>query len=175
MPRASMTSSVRMCSAIDQPMIRLDQASMTAAAYSFPSAVGCFGNIRQPQPVRPGDGELPVDQVGRGRLGRLAAAVSAPVEALQAGLAHQPGDPLVVDRQAQPEREFGVHPRPPVRAARVGMDLFDVLEQQRILLFPRRGRPAGPGVIAGPGYLQHSAAHRDVDPVVGEFSDQPEY
>ena len=43
-----------------------------------------------------------------------AAAATAPVEALDTGLAHQPGDPLVVHRQAQPEGELGVHSRPAV-------------------------------------------------------------
>jgi hypothetical protein len=90
---------------------------------------GMLGNVGQPQPVWPGDGELPVDQVFRGGRRRLAAAVSAPVEALQAGLAHEPGDPLVVHRQAQTERQLGVHPRPPVGATRVSMDLLNMLEQ----------------------------------------------
>lgn len=42
MPRASVTSSVRMWSAIDQPMIRRESASSTAAQYTLPSSVGCF-------------------------------------------------------------------------------------------------------------------------------------
>jgi hypothetical protein len=53
----------------------------------------------------------------RGRVAHGASASSATVEALDAGLAHQPGDPFVVDRDPQAEGEFGVHPRPPVRAA----------------------------------------------------------
>src|SRR3954447_18473630 len=40
MPSASRTSSVWIWGAIDQPMIRRDQASITAAEYSLPSAPG---------------------------------------------------------------------------------------------------------------------------------------
>ena len=77
---------------------------MTAAQYSLALRGRVLGDVGDPQPVRGVDGELPVDQVELGCGGRVAdgaAAASAPVEALDAGLAHQPGDPLAVDRQAQ--------------------------------------------------------------------------
>src|SRR6185312_10097737 len=41
MPSASITSSVRMLSPIDQPTTRRENTSMTAAQYTFPSRVGC--------------------------------------------------------------------------------------------------------------------------------------
>ena len=68
------------------------------------------------------------------RVAHGAAVASAPVEALDPGLAHQPGDPLVVDRQPEPEGQLGVHPRRAVGAARLGVDVVDVFEQQLVLL-----------------------------------------
>ena len=59
----------------------------------------------------------------RVRVADGAAAASAPVQALDPGLAHQPGDPLEVDRQPQPERQLGVHPRRTVGAARLLVDV----------------------------------------------------
>lgn len=41
---------------------------------------------------------------------------------LDAGLAHQPSHPLAVDRQVQSERQLGMHPRPAVGAAGLGMN-----------------------------------------------------
>ncbi|OJY38733.1 MAG: hypothetical protein BGP03_13315 [Pseudonocardia sp. 73-21] len=41
MPNASTTSAVRMLLSIDHPTIRREQASRTAAQYTFPSNVGC--------------------------------------------------------------------------------------------------------------------------------------
>jgi len=62
-----------------------------------------FGDIGNPQPVRFVEGEVAVDQVRAGlgvgvAVADGAAVTSASVEALDAGLAHQPGDPLEVDR-----------------------------------------------------------------------------
>jgi hypothetical protein len=53
------------------------------------------------------------------------------------------------------------------------VDLFDVFEQQFVLLVPRRRRPVSPYVISGSGNAQQPAGHRDVESVIGEFSDQP--
>jgi hypothetical protein len=66
-----------------------------------------------PQLVRPVGGEIPVDQVAAGlgvRVADGAATASAPGQALDAGGAHQPGDPLEVHRQPEPEGELGVDP-----------------------------------------------------------------
>jgi hypothetical protein len=131
-----------------------------------------FGDVGQPQAVRCGDGELPVDQVVLGRRAGRAAVVSAPVEALQAGVAHQPADSFVVDRQTETEGEFGVHPRPPVGPAGVLVDGDDLFRQQRVLLLPGRCGSAPPVVVARPGHAQNSTGHRDIQTVVGEFSDQ---
>jgi hypothetical protein len=75
--------------AMDQPTMSREKASITAAQYTVPSAVGCLG----------------------GWVADRAAAASAPVEALDAGGAHQPGDSLEVHHQPEPQRQLGVDPR----------------------------------------------------------------
>ena len=40
---------------------------------------------------------------------------------------------------------------------------------------PTSGITVAPLVVARSGHLEHPAGHRDVDAVVGEFTDQPEY
>ena len=61
-----------------------------------------------------------------------------------------------------------------VTATRVCMDLLDLLEEQFVVLVPRRQRAILPFVIAGTGHAEQPAGHRDIDIVVGEFMDQPE-
>ena len=54
------------------------------------------------------------------------------------------------------------------------MNLFDLFEQQFVILFPHGCRAVLPFVVARPGHAEQPAGHRDVDTVVGEFMDQPE-
>ncbi len=79
---------------------------------------------------------------------------------------------------AQPEsqREFGVHPRRAVGAAGLLVDLLDVFEQQLVLLV-RAAIPAGAASRSSPigDTLKHPAGHRDIESVVGEFTDQREH
>jgi hypothetical protein len=75
-----------------------------------------LGDVGQPEPVELGDRELAVHQVFLGRRVDQVLPALAPVDALQAGLAHEPGDPLAVHRLAQAQHQLGVHPRPPVSA-----------------------------------------------------------
>jgi hypothetical protein len=98
-----------------------------------------LGDVGDPQAVRTVDPELAVDQVGRrlpGRVTHRATPTSAPVETLDAGLTHQPGHPLAVDRPPQPEGQLGVHARPAVGLARFGMNGPDVFDEQCIFLLP---------------------------------------
>jgi hypothetical protein len=116
-----------------------------------------LGDVGEPQPVRGGGGELAVDQVtGRLRVwvAHRAAAASSHVQATDAGLAHEPGHPLLVHDQAEPESQFSVHPRGPVRFSRLLVNFGDAFEQQFVLVLPRRGRPVTPFVVPGPGYTQ---------------------
>jgi hypothetical protein len=111
------------------------------------------------------------------RVADRAATLSAPVEALDAGLAHQSGDALEVDRQAEPEGELGVYPRRAVRPAGLGVNLFDVFEQQFVLLGSGGFRAGAPCVVARSRHVQYLAGHRDIHiqvGVVGEFTDQRE-
>jgi hypothetical protein len=55
--------------------------------------------------------------------------LSAAVDALQALLTHQPGDPLAPDVNVQPEPQLGVHAWGAVGAAAAGMDLADLSAQ----------------------------------------------
>jgi hypothetical protein len=80
----------------------------------------------------------------------------------------------VVDHQAEPEGELGVHPRPAVGAARLGMDAFNVLQQQLVLLGTRRTHPRTPFVEALAAHAKDPAGHRNGEAVVGEFTDQRE-
>ena len=90
-----------------------------------------FGDVCEPQPVRAVDGELAVDQVVGGLVGGIAdraPAAAASVEALDAGLAHEPGDSFVVDVHAHAENEFRVHAGPPVGATGFDVNSLDVFE-----------------------------------------------
>ena len=110
--------------------------------------------------------------VTHSRFGSVAA--SAHVQAADAGLAHEPGHPLLVHDQAQAQRELGVHPRRAVAATRIGVDLLDVFEEQFVVLVSGRGRTVVPFIESRPGNVEQPAGHHDIDTVVGEFSDQPE-
>jgi hypothetical protein len=136
-----------------------------------------LGDIDDPQPVRGIDPELPVDQVRTGlrfRVAHRAAVASTPVEALDARLAHQPGNPLEVHRQTQSEHEFGVYPRRAVGPARLLVNPSNLLEQQFVLMTSRRVQSRSPLVIARPRHIQYPASHRDIEVVGGEFMDQRE-
>lgn len=98
----------------------------------------------------------------------------APVDALQPGLAHQPGDPLAVHVLAQAQHHLGVHPRPAVGTPRFLVNCGDQLHQLLIAHLPRRRRTAVPLVITGRGHIQHPAGHRDENTVTGKLADQPE-
>ena len=67
-----------------------------------------------------------------------------------------------------------MHPRPPIGAARLGMNTFDVFEQQLILLHPGGLHPGAPFVESLAAHAQYPTGHRDVETVVGEFTDQRE-
>src|SRR5438552_1159945 len=133
---------------------------------------GVPGDVGQPQHVRRVGGELPLDQVFlSGGVHRVLPAL-APVDALDAVLAHEPPGPLAVHRQAEPEPQLGGHPRRPVAAPRFLVDFLYHLDQLPVLRFPRRFRARCPVVVSRPRRFQHPAGHRDRDTVRGEFMDQ---
>ncbi|GGP14323.1 hypothetical protein GCM10012278_69660 [Nonomuraea glycinis] len=70
-----------------------------------------LGDIADPQPVRRVHREGPADQILLGGGVDEVAAALAPVDALDASLAHESFDALAVDLQVQAERQLRVDPR----------------------------------------------------------------
>src|SRR5687767_10865831 len=120
-----------------------------------------LGDVGQPEPIGRLDVEAALHQVLFGGLVDQVAAALAPVDALHAGRAHEPFDALAVDLLAQPEGEFGMHPRRAVAAARVGVYLSDYFSEFFVAEFTRRLGPAEPVVISRCRHLEYSAGHRD--------------
>jgi hypothetical protein len=141
-----------------------------------------LGDIGDPESVRCLGGEVAVDQVREGLRGGVAdraAAASSPVESLQAGLAHEPGDPLEIYQHSVLVAEFGVHSGRAVGAPAISFlsHGVNVFEDQFVLLGAEGGWAAEPVVVARSGHAQDPAGHRDIDlnvRVVGEFTDQRE-
>src|SRR5882757_584495 len=55
------------------------------------------------------------------------------------------------------------------------VNLADLFEQQLVLLDTWRIETTEPVVVAGSRHIEHPAGHRDINVVVGEFTDQREY
>jgi hypothetical protein len=126
-----------------------------------PALVGALlGDVGHPQPVRPWRQEVPFDQVRRRCGGRVAACGAVPpaaVDALQAVVAHQPGDPFAADMDVQAQPELGMHAWRAIGAPAAGMDLADLFAEIGVLQRPLRRWPGGPGVVAGACHTQHAA------------------
>jgi hypothetical protein len=74
---------------------------------------GMLGDVHHPQPVRFGRVEGPVHQVIGGRGGRVPASAAPPaaaMDALDAGLAHQPFHSFAAAADALAQAQLGVHP-----------------------------------------------------------------
>ena len=80
---------------------------------------GMFGDIHHPEAVRLGGVELAADQIiaGFGAVTFGAAVFATAVDALHAGLAHQPLDAFARAERVQPEAKFGVDSGRSVRTA----------------------------------------------------------
>lgn len=111
---------------------------------SFPGAQ--VGDIGDPQPVRCGGGELPLDQVrrGRGSCGLAARLAASPaVGALNAGQAHQSRHRLAVP-PVTTVVEFGGEPAGAVDASVLRPGLPGDLDALFVVAFPVSGMlPAG--------------------------------
>jgi hypothetical protein len=86
-----------------------------------------------------------------------ASVASRPVGDLDAGLAHQPGDPLDVHRHAVPEHELGVHPGRAVGATQFGMNPLDMFQERLVILMARGVEPRQRLLVFRPRHVQHSA------------------
>jgi hypothetical protein len=54
------------------------------------------------------------------------------------------------------------------------MNVLDVFERQLVLLYPGRPHPGDEFVVALAADAKNPAGHRDVEAVVGEFTDERE-
>ena len=80
--------------------------------------------------------EDPVDEIVAGFGGRVAAGAapaSTAVDALNAGLAHQPLDPLAGTADPFAETELGMHPRRPVGASAHPVDVDDGVREMGVV------------------------------------------
>jgi hypothetical protein len=141
-----------------------------------PTLAGALlGDVGHPQPVRSWWSDVALDQVGRWSGVRVAAgqtAQPAPVAALQASGAHQPGHAFAPHLRAQTQPQLGVHARGAIGPAAAGVDLADLLGERLVGHRPLRWRPARPGVIARACHTQHAGKTGDI--VVGFLLiDQP--
>ena len=94
------------------------------------------------------------------------------MDALQAVVAHQPGDPFAADMDVQAQPEFGMHAWRAIGAPAAGMDLADLVSERLVSRRPLRQRTARPGVLARACHTQH--AGKTGDTVVGFLLiDQP--
>jgi hypothetical protein len=137
---------------MDQPTTCRVNTSSTARQYTFPALdqVLVHGRLRSVPPL------VPV---------RNPALADQP---------HQPGHPFTADPDPHPEAQLGVHLRRAVGAARHRVHVDDGDGQVGVLEVTPGRWPGPPLVVPRPRQVQHPAGHRDVDPVRGELSDQPE-
>lgn len=120
--------------------------------------------VRDPQPVGSGGGEVAVHEVWRpqrrgirgGRSPRPAAAFGA----LDAVLAHQPPDAVAAHGLPGPEQRFP-HAPVPVRVVVGGVNLLDQREQALILNDPLRALAGGALVVRGRRHAQGLADRLD--------------
>jgi hypothetical protein len=119
------------------------------------------GNVGHPEAIGAGRVKLPLDEIRRGRRGRVAACGDerpAPAHALQAGGAHQAGDPLAAELGPL-GGEFRVHARRTVGPTRLPMDRLDLRCELHIGAGAGRQGALAPRVVPAGGDFQH-AAHR---------------
>ena len=131
-----------------------------------PALAGALlGDVSNPQPVRPGRHEVALHQVRCWRGVRVAtrgAAAPAAMHALQAVLAHQPGDALAADVDVQAQTQLGVDTRCAIGPTAARVNGADLLGEVGVVQGPPRRRPSGPGVVAGACHTQHAAQSGDL-------------
>jgi hypothetical protein len=116
------------------------------------------GDVRDPQPIGPGGGELPIDEI-RCRLRRLVPdrrSKLPPADALQLRGPHQAGDALATDVNPL-SGQLGMDPRRAVRPSRLAVDPCNQGAQFHIGPGAWRQRSLAPRVIAAGGDAQRAA------------------
>jgi hypothetical protein len=124
---------------------------------------GDLGEVRRPQPILGRGREVATDEVGRrAHPGHADRGLAAPADeqARQARLAHQPRDPLAAGAHAA-RSQLGVHPRPPVAAVALVVDLADPRQQLAIAPLALADAAARPRVEAGARDAEHAAQQGD--------------
>lgn len=101
-------------------------------------------------------------------------AVSVPADPGTTSHPQQPRDAFATDPDPERHLQLGVDPRGPIGAAGHGVDVDDSVRQVGIGGVAVRQRSSPPLIEPRSGHSQHPAGHRDINPVVGEFLDQPE-
>jgi hypothetical protein len=99
---------------------------------------------------------------GGGRVAAGGAVLPASVDALEAMLAHQAGDPVAADMDVQPEPQLSLDARRAVGSAAAGVDLADLFAEIGIGQGPLGRWPGGPGVIASACHTQHATQSGDL-------------
>jgi hypothetical protein len=126
-----------------------------------------LGDVADPEPIRAGHLEAAVHQVVAGDGGRVAlgAALGSPasIHTLQAGLAHEPLDPLAGNPDTSAEAQLGVHPRTAIGAPGLAVDLGDRAAQLDVLPGPMRRieLTGAPLIKTGGRHLHRTAGRRD--------------
>lgn len=132
-------------------------------------------DVTEPEPVQLGWAELSLHQILVRRCVRFPTAPFAAVgDVGEAVEAHEAGDSLPADMNAEPEPQLGLDPRRTVGASRVAVNLSDRRRQRLVRVHARRRRSAPPVVEAGGRDVQEPAGHRDGNTLRGELLDQPE-
>jgi len=123
------------------------------------------GDVGEPEPVRPLGDELALDQVGSGRRLRVgdgrARLLAAPGDALDAEVAHQPGDPLAPDADLVVLTQLVGDPDRAVGLVRAVIDRDDQLLQLLIAQVPQTPSAPPPGVEALPRHIENLAEPGD--------------
>src|SRR5262249_38878482 len=121
------------------------------------------------------DGEAAREDIGGDRLGvrRLRRGAKARSGVRQdAGLSHQPGDPMLPTGEAE-RAQFHPDPRTAIALPDLALDVANLLRQDAIGTDPIAERPRTPCVVAGPRHLQHPT-HRPHVPDAGMRLDEGE-
>jgi hypothetical protein len=126
-------------------------------------AGGVFGDVHHPQAVRSSGVELAADEIiaRLAAVATCAAASSRTVDPRDAGLAHQPLDPLARTAGAQRQAELVVHPRAAIGPSGHAVDLGDGVGEDGVVPVAVTARLGPPCLEPGSRHLHHSAAHPD--------------
>ena len=132
-----------------------------------------LGHVHDPQPVRLGRVEVALHQVFGRRGLRItpgAASVVATVDALDAGLGHEPGHPLARAALALAQDQLGVDPRGPIGTPGHLMDVEHGVGEHRVVPVPFGYRIGPPGIEPRRRHLHDPTTrrHRQVRAALGD-------